>query len=314
MISTRQLAHALALAEHRSFRHAAQASHLSQPALSRSISALEAYLGVQLFDRTSEGVELTIFGEAVVRRGRELLDGIGEIEQEINVLRDLRVGSCSLALGVYPAALTGAPALGRLVNRFPNLRFRARTIGWREITAELLERRADLGLGEISTIDEDDATFATELVGTHRLVFYCRSEHPLARARSVSTEDIDRYPLAMIRLPPRVADLFPGQGKIDEKSGDLLPSVEVDDLDTARRVVLSSDSIGLAVPTQIADYVARGKLCALPFFAPWLHLQYGFVYRRDRLLSPAASAFMDEVRSLEAELVQQVSACSSVSG
>jgi len=65
-IDTRLIRHVLALARHRNFARAAEQLHLSQPALSRSISRLEETLGVALFDRTRKGViptmELTLFG------------------------------------------------------------------------------------------------------------------------------------------------------------------------------------------------------------------------------------------------------------
>ena len=51
MIETRHLRHLLALAEHRNYARAADALHLTQPALTRSIQALEASLDAQLFDR-----------------------------------------------------------------------------------------------------------------------------------------------------------------------------------------------------------------------------------------------------------------------
>ena len=56
MTTLRQLTHARTLAQMGNFRLAAQVLHISQPALTRSIQALEAALGVQLFDRMALGV------------------------------------------------------------------------------------------------------------------------------------------------------------------------------------------------------------------------------------------------------------------
>jgi DNA-binding transcriptional LysR family regulator len=58
-----QLRHFVALAEHGHFARAAEAIHLSQPALSRSIQALEASLDCQLIDRHSRGISLTTHGQ-----------------------------------------------------------------------------------------------------------------------------------------------------------------------------------------------------------------------------------------------------------
>ena len=67
-IDIRLLRQVLALSKHRNFARAAEALHISQPALSRSIAGLEQSLGVQLFDRTSAGVEPTIFGQTSFNR------------------------------------------------------------------------------------------------------------------------------------------------------------------------------------------------------------------------------------------------------
>ena len=61
----RRLRHALALAEYRNFARAADALHITQPALSRSIQSLEDGLGVRLFDRSPRDVQPTAFGELV---------------------------------------------------------------------------------------------------------------------------------------------------------------------------------------------------------------------------------------------------------
>jgi DNA-binding transcriptional LysR family regulator len=53
----------------------------------------------------------------------------------------------------------------------------------------------------------------------------------------------------------------------------------------------------------VAAELADGTLAALPWRPSWLVTAYGFVYRRDRTLSPAALAFMEEVRRTEAALV-----------
>ncbi len=73
--SLRALRHAIALARHRHYGRAAAALNISQPALSRSVAALEDVVGVQLFERGRGGVRPTEFGQLLVSRGAALLDG-----------------------------------------------------------------------------------------------------------------------------------------------------------------------------------------------------------------------------------------------
>ena len=72
--SIRQLQCFRAVAEERNFRRAAERLHMSQPPLSRQIQALEAQLGLALFERSSHHVDLTPAGTRLLRHGQSVLD------------------------------------------------------------------------------------------------------------------------------------------------------------------------------------------------------------------------------------------------
>jgi DNA-binding transcriptional LysR family regulator len=105
-------------------------------------------------------------------------------------------------------------------------------------------------------------------------------------------------------MPRRVAESFlqiARTGAIDPDAGDYLPPIKVDSIRIAKDVVMRSDAVGVAPLSMIAAEVESGQLVALALRLPWMTTGYGFVYLRDRLLSPAAEAFMAEVRHVEAE-------------
>ena len=301
MIKLQQLAHAVALSRHGSFNRAAEAQHISQPALSRSIRGLEESLGVLLFDRQAPGIMPTLYGESLLRRATALLDDAAELEREIALLQGLEAGSISVALGAYAAELSGQRAVGELVRQHPNLRCRVKLCGLRLLAEQVVQRALDLGLAEIST-QRDVERLQVEPIGQHEMVFYCRRGHPLLSRRQVSKSDLDAFPLASIRVPPRGASLLPGRWQLDADTGDLVPQAEVNDLATAHTIVRASDAFGVATPLQIEPWLRSGELRVLPYRAPWLKLDYGFISLRRRLLSPAAERFMEIVREIEADL------------
>lgn len=96
----RQLEYFLAVAEHLSFRKAAEASHVSQPALSAQIAQLEAKLGLQLFERDSRGVRVTRAGEALAPAAREALCATAAFGQLASSLGAPLTGP--LRMGVIP--------------------------------------------------------------------------------------------------------------------------------------------------------------------------------------------------------------------
>ena len=87
--------------------------------------------------------------------------------------------------------------------------------------------------------------------------------------------------------------------EVDPDTGDLLPTIEVDNLTSARLVVAGSNAFGMATPVQIADSLRSGEFRVLDFHRPWMELDYGFIYLRNRMLSPAAQAYMEIVRRID---------------
>src|SRR5262249_26348148 len=110
-----------AIADVGGFGRAADRLNLSQPALSRQIHALEAELGVPLFDRIGRRVQLTSEGEDLLRRGRGLLaeaDALGERA------RSLKAGHIGiLRVGATPQVIENllADFLSRYRHRHPGV-------------------------------------------------------------------------------------------------------------------------------------------------------------------------------------------------
>ncbi|HYN77082.1 MAG TPA: LysR family transcriptional regulator [Lamprocystis sp. (in: g-proteobacteria)] len=301
MIKLQQLAHALALWRDGTFHRAAKAQHLSQPAFSRSIRALEESLGVPLFDRQGAAVTPTHYGEALLIRAAAIVGQTQELEREIELLQGLEAGHFAVAVGAYAGELSANHAMGEIIQRHPNLRCMVKLSSWRRVVELVRERAVDLGVAEVSTLGTV-ADLVAEPVGRHALVLYCRRGHPLLARPALSKADLDAFPLASIRIPPRAASLFPGKGDLDPDTGDLIPSVEVYELTTARALILASDAFGAAAPVQIEPWLRSGELAVLPYRPPWLTLDYGFIYLRNRTLTPAALRFMAVVREIEIDL------------
>jgi DNA-binding transcriptional LysR family regulator len=301
VLDLRLLHQALVLERHRNFARAAEALHLTQPALSRSIAGLEAVLGERLFDRTHQGVEATAFGRMLLSRARGLVDDAAELERDFQLFRGVHIGTLAVGAAIFPAALSVGQAAGALMGRHPRLNIELSTSDLRTLLDQVLQRKLDLGVMELSMV-EGETLLATEALPEHPGCFFCRAGHPLAQLPRPSLKQVLAYPYVGPRLPQRIARDFLQQvkvGRIDADSGDYLPPVKVDTVAVAIEVVLHSDAVGLA---PLAPEVRAGRLLALPLRPDWMHTRYGFVYLRDRQLSPAASAFMAEVRAVEAGL------------
>jgi DNA-binding transcriptional LysR family regulator len=100
----RKLRNFVVLAEEQIYSRAAEQVHLTQPALSRSIIALEDELGARLFDRSNNNVLLTPIGKILLTRAQSLLFDLGRLKQEVRLMAEGETGEISMGVGPYPGS------------------------------------------------------------------------------------------------------------------------------------------------------------------------------------------------------------------
>lgn len=304
MIRYQQIIHARALLNHRNFRKASDTENISQPAFSRSIANLENYLGVTLFNRQRGNITPTPYGELLGKHVDRILDAANELEREVNILKELGGGELSVAMAPYPGELSGHSAIGKLVSEYPEIRCKVTAVDWFEVERVVVDRKVDVGFSELSEA-RTNTKLVTELIGQHRFVFFCRTGHPLLELSHIKKEDFLNYPLVLIKLPVRIAPYFPGKLFPEKNTTNMLPSIEIQDLYQSRKIVCESNAFSAATPAQIFQDLEAGKLKIIPFYESWMILNYGFIYEKGRMLSPAASKYMDIVKDVEHEVSTQ---------
>ena len=101
MIDLRRLRHFSALVQHGNFHRAADALHLTQPALTRSIQALEAHVGAPLLTRHRTGVEPTELGRLLLRHAGALEGQVRDLDRELRVAKGLVLGELRVGGGPW---------------------------------------------------------------------------------------------------------------------------------------------------------------------------------------------------------------------
>jgi DNA-binding transcriptional LysR family regulator len=200
-----QLRHLLSLAQTGSFSKSAQAQFLTQPALSRSIRALELELGQPLFDRIGRHSEVTPFGREVVERARQLVGAADDLRDSGAQMALGHVGTLRIGLGSGPGAMLMTPLLMHMAQNHPKLQLeisRGRT--------DLLERSLRERMIDALVVDARSLAPAPDLRATEtyemRGAFLCRPGHPLLRKRGgVRFEQLRAYPIAATPLSDEVA-------------------------------------------------------------------------------------------------------------
>ena len=145
----RQLEYLCALADARHFGRAADACHVSQPALSVGIRKLESELGLELVHRDRRSGDLTPAGKVLVTRARQILANSATFAAEASRLRgDL---SGTLRLGVIPTAVPAvATIITPLLTEHPAVDLELRSLSATDVTAQIEAFVVDAGVTYLS--------------------------------------------------------------------------------------------------------------------------------------------------------------------
>jgi LysR family transcriptional activator of glutamate synthase operon len=277
-----QLEYFLAVARFRSFCHAAESAYVSQSALSKQIKAMEEELGTELFIRGSTGVSLTPAGETFLRFASST-----SVNYE-NVLARLAQYSDSAQIRVRVGALPLTSAYD-LVSDLAD--FQADNMG---VQIDLYERNQEEILKRLELHRLDVAILRTDLLSADEydcvplvrdeIVIVCSNEHPLARQRRVSIEELKDTRFVMLEEHSGVYTAF-----VEEcgKHG-FFPNVTFTHARHEPLIAVVTRNIGVtALPRGLTHGRNESLITCVPLQEP-LYTMVGLVIPKDRALTPIA--------------------------
>jgi len=288
MIDLRHLRHFLAVAAHPTVQAAADALHLTQPALTKSIARFEEELGAELFDRRGRRLVLTELGERLALRGERLLRRVGELEEEVELWKGLGIGEVSIGVGPESELGVLPGVLEAFVPAHPGVRVTVRSGHTEDLLVALargevhfLVTDPELALGR------DDLDI--RLLSASPLAAALRPGHPLARKRRPVPADLAACPRASGSTAPRF-ERWTSERMRREGAEPLGPSLICDNYEVLVRLAEQSDTILFGPRTLLERYVAAGRLKIVDWPLEGPDTQPGLIRSRDRHLSPAAEA------------------------
>src|SRR5438132_3265275 len=143
-VKLRDLHVLLAVANSRSISRAAERLAISHPVVSRTISDLERALGVRLFDRSSQGVEPTMYGRAFLDCGVAVFDDLRRGVQQIEFLSDPTAGEVRIGGSEHLMAGFVPAIIDRVASQYSRMVFHTMQGDGHTLCAALRERKVDL--------------------------------------------------------------------------------------------------------------------------------------------------------------------------
>ena len=291
MIDLRHVRHLLAVASHPTLQAAADALHLTQPALTKSIARFEEELGAKLFDRRGRRLVLTELGERLVARGDDVLRHVRELEEEVELWKGLGTGE--ITIGVDPESELGllTRVLEAFVPAHTGVQVSVRSghtdtllpallrgeLHFLVTDAELALARDDL---EIRALAADPIAVAV------------RPGHPLSQKREPVPADIESFPLAGASTAPRFERWRAEIGRRDVGHA-FSPSVICDNYEVLVQLGERSDTLVFGPSQLLENYQRAGRLTVLPWPIEGPDIEPSLIRSRGRLLSPAAERLFE---------------------
>lgn len=190
----RHLRYVLAVGEERSFTRAAERLHVAQPSLSVQVKALEAELGVELFDRSRRTIQVTAAGEAMMDEARSILR---HVERSTAHVKQTGAGYAGrLALGFVPSASNAVlpPLVRAFTAAHPDVTLDLLEMAPRELFAGIHAARLDICCLYLPF--EDDA-LQSVVISEEEFIVALPSGHVLADAPEVDVRALREQPFVL---------------------------------------------------------------------------------------------------------------------
>ena len=280
------------MAESGSFAKAAKRIFLTQPALTRSIQALEDELGQLLFDRLGKRIELTRFGESILVKAQHLVHEAEALKRSGKSMAEGETGNIRIGLGSGPGALLNVALLLKMAREHPRLHIDISRGNTDLLVHALREQRLDAIIVDIRAMRP-----AIDLSVTHQVEmsasFMCRPDHPLTSSgKGIKFKDLLDYPIASTPLSDEVARILTERyGPI--ANPDEMVTLRTDDTASLVQVARHSDAVILTINAAGAD-LHRLKV------QPQLNAtaRFGWVTLADRTQPAALGLVAEMMRSL----------------
>ncbi|KPQ01436.1 LysR family transcriptional regulator [Marinobacter sp. HL-58] len=279
----------LTIVDQESFSEAAELLHLTQPAISKRLAALENQLGTKLIDRSNRQIRLTDAGARLLPHARRILDEVHNARQALSDREGAISGPLSV-IASHHIGLHHLPAWLRRLNRdYPEVSLELQFMDSESAFGQMRKRTAELAFVTLS--ESMDQAFEVHVRWEDTMAFVVSPEHPLASLDKPGLEDLSRYdallPEAGTATYRTISRLFLDAGL------PLKIQMPTNYLETIK--MMASVGLGWSVlPVSMVDDTL--KVLPVPHSVSRI---LGAVGLRGRSLSPQARALLDIAAELK---------------
>ena len=287
----RQLEYLVTLAREKHFAKAAEACHVSQPALSSAIRSLEKELGVMIVQRGRRFLGLTAEGERVLAWARQTLASLSYMREDATTAKSTMTGT--LRMGAIPTSMTAAAFLtGPCFSAYPNIRYTLSSLTADAIISQLDHFELDIGL----TYLDDTVIEGFEKLPLFEERYILLAGHSVSLESTLTWEQAARLPLCLLTGKMRNRQIIDSAFR---RAG-VQPSVilETDSLFSLYAHVSEAGLFSIVPHSLLNFFDLQNRVQARPIL-PRLTRAIGLIARNQPTLAPVTAAVWDIARGLD---------------
>jgi DNA-binding transcriptional LysR family regulator len=257
-MNLKKFAHFLAVIDMKSFSKAAEAVHLSPPALSRSLQTLEDELGIPLFDRRNGIIAPSGYSAPIVAKVRRLLSDARAVEESIERIKGLEEGEIRIGFGPYAAAASLNAVICKVIQEYPNLKIHINLSNPGVLLDLMKQDRLDLVIADDRYVTKRDNVDVKPLP-VQQVAFVASLHNQLvSRKGRINLSELKGHSIGVPEIPESVMQIFRRAGIED------FPKVVCDDMRVLLELAKETPLI-VIVPKLVADdFLTKGDLVSLP--------------------------------------------------
>lgn len=292
-----------AVAELRNFSRAAEVLHMSQPAVSQQIQALEEHYGVRLLDRTSKAVQLTAAGRALYAQIIPLLQQFAEVQRAVvraagSLSGPLTVGA-SLTIGQYVLP----QVLAAFERQHPEVRVRLHIQNTEVVAFRVRDSELDMGFveGPVTGSDLHEEPFLDD-----ELVLIAPANHHWRERRTIAPSELYSERLIVRERGSGTREVMEnGLRAAGINVADLTIATELGGTEAIKGAVEAGMGVAIISQWTLRKELRLGTLLARRLRKHPIKRTFRVIYPHGHTLVPAAAALLDFLRSAEAQGILQ---------
>lgn len=274
----------------KSFTRAAEALHLTQPAVSAQIVALEKEFKVKLFDRVGKTVTLTEAGQVMLSATEDILGRVEDVRRAFEDLEGLGRGKIAIGASVVVGIYLLPEILGRFKKKHPAIDLVLDIDYARHVVEEVLNQRVDIGIiGE--GVPVTDERIVVKTFAEDELVVITSKRHAWAKRPVVAPSELARQPF-----------IIPERGSATQESGfrflealgiKLNVTMELGNIEGVKKAVEADLGISIVSRCAVLKEVEAKRLRMMRLEGMALKRHLNFIWRKGKHLSKATNVFME---------------------